>query len=89
VTPRRCCHAAGTVAPAAMLVLLPKCPACIVAYIAIGTGLGVTVTTAAYLRTGILVFCVACLVWMMARLWRSRQGGPHHPGPLLPASPPS
>ena len=64
---RRCCGAAGTVAPAAVLVLLPKCPACIAAYIAIGTGLGVTVSTAAHLRTALLILCAACLVGAAAR----------------------
>jgi threonine/homoserine/homoserine lactone efflux protein len=76
VSARRCCTAAGTVAPAAVLVLLPKCPACIAAWLAVGAGIGVTATTAAYLRTGLLVLCVACLAWVVGRLWRSRQAGP-------------
>lgn len=74
----RCCEAetpparrglriAGTVIPAAVLVLLPKCPACIVAYIAMGTGIGVAVSTAAHLRTTLLVLCVACLAYVGAR----------------------
>ena len=64
---RRCRDVAGTVAPAAVLVLLPKCPACIAAYLAIGTGIGVTISTAAYLRTLLLVVCVTCLVYVGAR----------------------
>jgi hypothetical protein len=67
VNARRCCDVAGTVAPAAVLVLLPKCPACVAAYLAIGTGIGVTVSTAAYLRTMLLVVCVACLAYVAAR----------------------
>jgi hypothetical protein len=78
VSEPRCCKAetpparrglkiAGTVIPAAVLVLLPKCPACIVAYIAMGTGIGVAVSTAAYLRTTLLVLCVACLAYIGAR----------------------
>jgi hypothetical protein len=54
--------------PAAILVLLPKCPACIAAYLAIGTGIGVTFTTAAHLRTLLLVSCVACLVYFVGKL---------------------
>ena len=65
--PRRGLKIAGTVIPAAVLVLLPKCPACIVAYIALGTGIGVTISTAAHLRTLLLVVCVACLVYVGAR----------------------
>ena len=64
---RRGLRIAGTVIPAAVLVLLPKCPACIVAYIALGTGIGVTISTAAHLRTLLLVVCVACLVYVGAR----------------------
>ncbi len=64
---RRCCEVAGTVAPAAILVLLPKCPACIVAYLAMGTGIGVAVSTALHLRTLVLVLCVACLAFFAAR----------------------
>ena len=65
--PRRGLRIAGTVIPAAVLVLLPKCPACIAAYLAIGTGIGVTISTAAHLRTLLLVVCVACLAYVGAR----------------------
>jgi hypothetical protein len=64
---RRGLRIAGTVIPAAVLVLLPKCPACIAAYLAIGTGIGVTISTAAHLRTLLLAVCVTCLVYVGAR----------------------
>jgi len=68
VSVRRCCGtAAGTVAPAAVLVLLPKCPACIAAWLAVGAGLGVSIPAAATLRMVILGSCVACLVLVAAR----------------------
>jgi hypothetical protein len=68
LSPRRCCGSA--VGPAALLVLLPKCPACIAAYLAMGTGLGITLSTAAHLRTALVVVslaCLACLAWVAAR----------------------
>jgi hypothetical protein len=65
--PRRGLRIAGTVIPTAILVLLPKCPACIAAYLAIGTGIGVTISTAAYLRTLLLVLCLGCLAYVAAR----------------------
>lgn len=64
---RRCCEAAGYAVPAAILVLLPKCPLCIAAWIAAGTGLGVAVSTAASLRTLLLVSCLACLGYFAAK----------------------
>jgi hypothetical protein len=68
VSARRCCGtAAGTVAPAAVLMLLPKCPACIAAWLAVAAGAGVSVSTAAALRGLIVAACVVCLAWVAAR----------------------
>ena len=65
---RRCCGtAAGTAAPAAILVLLPKCPACIAAWLAVGAGVGISISTAAALRVVIVGACVACLVGVATR----------------------
>jgi len=73
VSVRRCCGtAAGTAAPAAVLVLLPKCPACIAAWLAVTAGLGVSVSTAATLRMGIVGSCVACLAVVAVRQIRRR-----------------
>jgi hypothetical protein len=77
---RRGIDIAGTVVPTAILVLLPKCPACIVAYLAMGTGIGVAVSTASHLRTLVLVLCVACLASVVARaaLRRLQEPGARH-----------
>ncbi len=58
---RRGLHAAGWVGPTAALVLMPKCPACVGAYIAAGTGIGVSVSAASYLRTGAIALSVISL----------------------------
>jgi threonine/homoserine/homoserine lactone efflux protein len=58
------------VAPAAILVLLPKCPACIAAWLAVAAGLGVSISTAATLRMLIVGSCVACLAWVAVRIAR-------------------
>jgi hypothetical protein len=78
-----CCQAAGdrkeaawvrktreTVAwllPSAGLVLLPKCPACLAAYVALWTGLGLSLATATYLRWALLFLCVASLLFLIVK----------------------
>jgi hypothetical protein len=54
-----------------LLALTPKCPACVVAYVAVFTGLGMSLTVAAYLRTGAVTLAVIALAWLATvALWR-------------------
>jgi hypothetical protein len=84
-----CCAAAGArksptwsrtvreilawVMPSAILVLLPKCPACLAAHVMLWSGLGLSLSTATNLRWALLLVCVASLLCLIVeRLGRVR-----------------
>lgn len=61
--------------PSVALALVPKCPMCIAACLAIGGGFGISISTAAHLRTAVVWLCWSALVLLATRVamrFRSR-----------------
>ncbi|EDY16541.1 hypothetical protein CfE428DRAFT_5964 [Chthoniobacter flavus Ellin428] len=54
-------------APGAILMVMPKCPMCIVAYVALFTGMGISLSTAAHLRMLVLILCLISILFLAAK----------------------
>ena len=52
-------------APSAILVFMPKCPACLAAHVTLWTGLSLSLSTATHLRWVLLLSCVASLLFLI------------------------
>jgi hypothetical protein len=69
--------------PGAALAFLPKCPACLAAYVAVGTGLSMSIPAASGLQAILLSLSTASILYLFARgvaslSQRSRDIGVNH-----------
>jgi hypothetical protein len=60
--------AVGWLLPATALALMPKCPMCVAAYVALFTGLGVSLPAASAMRTTLIAMCAGSLAFLA---WRT------------------
>lgn len=71
---RRWFGVGGSIGPGAMLLLVPKCPACVAAYLAVWTGAGLAAPVAEYLRPVLAaVFAVSLIYLVVGRLMGRRR----------------
>jgi len=60
--------------PAAILIVMPKCPMCIAAYVALFTGVGISLSTAAHLRMLVFILCLISFLFLAAKSAARRRG---------------
>ena len=58
--------------PGALLALVPKCPLCVAAYVAVATGWGISFTAATVLRSSLIAIAWISLAYLVARLIERR-----------------
>ena len=71
-TTRRGIRLAAWILPAGALVLMPKCPACIAAYVLLFTGVGISLPVADGLRWVAIAGCVLVLAILAVGRWQRK-----------------
>ena len=64
------------IVPGALLALMPKCPMCLAAYVALGTGLTMSYSSAHILMRALTALCIGTLALCLVRLvisWRQNK----------------
>jgi hypothetical protein len=56
--------------PLTTLALVPKCPACVAAYVLLFTGIGLSLPAAAAMRWTLIALCLAALAYLLLRAAR-------------------
>ena len=64
---RRPSGVAGLILPGALLALMPKCPVCLAAYVALCTGLTMSYSSAHILMRTLIALCLGALALLAAR----------------------
>ncbi len=73
---RRVREAFGWIVPGALLALMPKCPMCLAAYVALGTGFTLSFSSAHLLMRALTALCIGTLALCVLRRvvsWRQNK----------------
>jgi hypothetical protein len=62
---------ASWIVPSAILALMPKCPLCLAAYVALFTGLGISLAVASIAWWSVAIGCVAAIVYLAVTMVRA------------------
>ena len=65
--------------PGGLLVLMPKCPVCLAAYVAVFTGAGISIPVASGIRAALIAACASSLLLLAFRLVRKLRISPPTP----------
>jgi hypothetical protein len=58
------------IVPGVVLAVMPKCPVCVAAYVALFTGCGISLAAAGTARWLIAIACFTCLAFLMVKTIR-------------------
>lgn len=75
--PRRLATLIQWAIPLTTLALIPKCPACIAAYVLLFTGIGLSLPAAAAMRWTLIALCAAALTFLLLRTAHRALRVPH------------
>lgn len=62
---RKMVNFVGALLSGLLIILIPKCPMCLAAYIAVGTGIGVSFTVAGYIKIMMIAICVVSFFYFV------------------------
>lgn len=81
---RRGISASAWLLPGGLLVLMPKCPVCFAAYIALFTGVGISIPAASGLRLFLIVACGVSLLLLALFYYRRFLASKNNRKPISP-----